>query len=113
MCGGTLLGHDVIVPVGAGRELDLQAVRVLHVNRLDEIVIDRPDARHALALYAALHVAPRGFLGHLEGDVAVISEEHTSDLQPLMRTWYAVFFLITTTTYHNPFFPSFLLHKFI
>src|SRR3546814_5491715 len=24
MCGGTLLGHDVIVPVGAGRELDLQ-----------------------------------------------------------------------------------------
>src|SRR3546814_9281202 len=37
------------------------------------------------------------------------SEEHTSELQSLMRTSYAVFCLIKTKTLLTSWFPSFLL----
>src|SRR3546814_9153571 len=67
-------------------------------RRGDEIMLFRPGGRHR-------HRMQAGFLGNLEvtlGRGEARSEEHTSELQSLMRTSYAVFCLkkkIILTTY--------------
>src|SRR3546814_10010017 len=68
--------------IGLGRDHLLKAQ--LRQRRLAELAreVDQPDARHQL-------VDQRSRAGH----IAARSEEHTSELQSLMRTSYAVFCL--------------------
>src|SRR3546814_5301366 len=76
------LGHDPLVDVGDQPATHLVEDALLH-NRPDRIPIDRefPQMRHR----------------HHRGKGRMRSEEHTSELQSLMRISYAVFCLKTKT----------------
>src|SRR3546814_8484006 len=77
------------------RALTLSAVRVIDFAAF----LDRNGSSRALSCYAA---AP--FMGARERRCercATRSEEHTSELQSLMRISYAVFCLKTTTDYNR------------
>src|SRR3546814_2434491 len=65
---------------------------------VDPADIDHADSRAVVARYVLAHRAfrPSGF------DRAVRSEEHTSELQSLMRNSYAVFCLKQKILLHTP-----------
>src|SRR3546814_5073867 len=83
---------------------DQSAVRRGIVGRhLDDL---RKDARGALAVafaeHALAHFDQRRDLDRARGRLALRSEEHTSELQSLMRNSYAVFCLKKKTTSRTP-----------
>src|SRR5690606_22251902 len=63
--------HDAVVIGGSGRDLDLQAVGIVHVHGLDEAVIDRAEARHAFLIDVTLPAQQLLLAAGLEGKVAV------------------------------------------
>src|SRR3546814_6027602 len=97
--------------IGFGQRLAVD--RKVAVLERDPVAADRDhalDQPHAVARRLEHRdVAAAGFIARHHGDVgernaqAVRSEEHTSELQSLMRISYAVFCLKKTTnkTHHN------------
>src|SRR3546814_6468539 len=92
-------GLQVVAAVGVDRQRLPVADHLQH--RLDPtpILVDRPAADlHLHRAVAHAEIAPHHLL---EGR----SEEHTSELQSLMRISYAVFCLKKNTTYYPPHHP--------
>src|SRR3546814_10355287 len=91
---------DVITcRAGAVRALAIDAARGLEQPRVAKVgegiqvgVGDRPDAA-AVAAVTAVRTTERHVLEAQEANAAVRSEEHTSELQSLMRNSYAGFCL--------------------
>src|SRR3546814_1778440 len=82
-------------PVDARHRGDrLPAVAVVHEDRPDQVVSAQPVLRDQAANPAGAAVAPQPNLREgAEAALPLRSEEHTSELQSLMRTSYAVFCL--------------------
>src|SRR3546814_6645764 len=84
-------------PEGVGREVAPGAVVPVDILEAAEAVVRRRDAEQRL--HAAVPFAGQVVEAHVAGDqrllqaVAQRSEEHTSELQSLMRISYAVFCL--------------------
>src|SRR3546814_7023347 len=101
------LGHgearvlQVVVRVRLGVGRDREEVRVdaaeLHLQReaLERVAGALVHAQRAVRLAGDDFRALLDFRGERHGDEAVRSEEHTSELQSLMRISYAVFCLKT------------------
>src|SRR3546814_6432201 len=107
---GGLIGSDGIGAYNVSKAADFQLVRNLatefgpHNVRINAIApgVVRTDFARALwddpeAETALRRATPLGRIGEPE-EIAGRSEEHTSELQSLMRTSYAVFCLKTKTS---------------
>src|SRR3546814_8164619 len=92
--------------VGAGDLREAAARREAHGVAQAVAQVHVVDPPHAV-VHAAFHLVQAGVQGAAQGRIQLLkaaadeerrrSEEHTSELQPLMRTSYAVFCLKTNT----------------
>src|SRR3546814_8332473 len=75
--------------------LELRQLRAAEVHRTGRrpVQLDQRAACRGLATTGLTHQAQRLALGHVERQAVHRSEEHTSELQSLMRISYAVFCL--------------------
>ena len=69
MAGG--VDQDAVMVRGAAGNLDLDAVRVVHIDRADEMMVDRPGAFHAMLADPLLHGEQIRLARDLEGPVQV------------------------------------------